>query len=90
MLGADEVQDMDSLARYRQQYKDLPAQRRPAWLPKHVAIARAEVKTRGKGGNAAVAKRLGMSASGLYDLLKRHPEPGADNANPWTGLNKAA
>jgi hypothetical protein len=90
LLQVDDVKNIETLARYRAQFVGLPAQRRPAWLPKHVAIARAEVETRGKGGNAAVAKQLGMSASGLYDLFKRHPEPGADNANPWAGLNKAA
>ena len=85
-LAAGDVHDLDTLVRYRLQFKGVPAQQRPAWLPEHVAILRAAINAHGRGGKAALAKRLDMSAHGLSDLLKRHPESVKQQANPWGGL----
>lgn len=86
-LGPDDVKDFETLARYRVQSNGLDAQQRPQWLPVHVAIARAAVQAHGRGGKAAIARRLGMSEAGLWDLFQRHPET-SQESGPWAGLGE--
>ena len=86
-LRAEDVQDFAGLVQYRLAFNHLPSQQRPEWLPEHLALVRAAVSAHGRGGKAAVSKRLGMSGQGLADLLKRHPEPVAKEASPWAGLS---
>lgn len=86
-LGPDDVKDIETLASYYLQFKDLPPQQRPQWLHRHVAIARAAVEAHGRGGKAAIARQLGMSEAGLWDLFKRHSEPSQESI-PWAGLGQ--
>ena len=86
-LRAEDVQDFAGLVQYQLAFNHLPSQQRPEWLPEHLALVRAAVSAHGRGGKAAVSKRLGMSGQGLADLLKRHPEPVAKEASPWAGLS---
>ena len=87
VLGEGDVTNFETLARYRLQFKDLPPQQRPPWTPEHVAIARRAVQAHGRGGNAAVARRLGMSASGLGDMFRRHPVRD-QVASPFPGIEQ--
>jgi hypothetical protein len=80
-LRAEDAQDFAGLVRYRQQFKGLPAQQRPAWMAGHVAIVRDAMKS--GSSRAALAEQLGMTSQGLADVLKRHPEPGPATASPF-------
>ena len=83
-LRAEDVQNFAGLVRYRQQFKGLQAQQRPAWVAGHVAIVRDAMKA--GSSRAALAEQLGMTSQGLADVLKRHPEPGPAQAGPFAGL----
>lgn len=88
-MAVADVQDWDSLVAYRNQFKDMQANRRPSWPDSHVALVRqklnaAEKAGHGRGAMERLAKELGFSrGQGLREMLKRHPESAA---HPFVGL----
>ena len=82
-LRAEDVQDFAGLVQYRMPFNVLPPQRRPEWLPEHVAILRDAVNVPGSGGKAGAGRLLGMSGTGVGEVLKRHPESAPAKASPF-------
>ena len=85
-LRAEDVQDFAGLVQYRQAFNHLPAQQRPEWLPRHVAILRAEVERPGSGGKAGAGRMLQISATAVGDALKPRCKPDPATAGPFAGL----
>ncbi|MCE1193255.1 MAG: hypothetical protein LWW96_14000 [Acidovorax sp.] len=87
-LGADDVKDYATLCQFMVRHKGKEGHERPAWRAEWVAWARAEVKVRGRGARAAVAREMGISSQALAQVFQRHPEP---KASPFDALtNRAA
>ncbi|MDR2297822.1 MAG: hypothetical protein LBE30_05715 [Comamonas sp.] len=64
VIEAQDVSDWPSLVRYRQQFADVSAQKRPAWMAEHVALLAARLHEehrsgRAKGASERLAKELG-------------------------------
>ena len=90
VLTADDVKDYATLCQFMQSYKGKKGYERPLWRDEWVAGARAEVKARGRGGKAAVARELGISPYGLAQVFERHPEPKGTHFDGLGDRSKAA
>lgn len=85
-----EVTDWQTLVQYRAQFAGLDHQRRPKWLPAHVAIlagciAKENSEGRGKGAVERVAKEIGVGRTAVQALLKKsgYTATGKKPASPF-------
>lgn len=97
-IAAQDVTDWPSLVRYRRQFADNKVfQRRPEWLPAHVALLAGQLQQEcsaghGRGALGRLAQELGAVRSTVGELLKKHDystttgEKQQPPATAWSGL----
>lgn len=68
-LGANDVNDAETLVRYRQQFKGVAHQKRPQWTCEHRSYLDEAVRT--YGGAAELAKLLGVTAEAVRGQLRK-------------------
>lgn len=97
VIEVQDVTDWPSLVLYRLQFASVAAQKRPVWLPGHVAILAARLHEehqagRGRGALGRLAGELGSVRSTVGELLKKHDFNQATGeklqapATPWSGM----
>lgn len=97
VIDAQDVSDWPSLMRYRLQFAEVAAQKRPAWLAAHVDLLAEQQRklcAAGQGGGALsrLGEELGATRQALAPLLKKHgynPTTGEKEqpaATPFTGM----
>lgn len=97
VIEAQGVSDWPSLVRYRSQFASLAAQKRPLWLPEHVALLAGRLNEehqagRGRGALGRLASELGAVRSTLGERLIKHGFSSATGekkktpATPWSAM----
>lgn len=104
-LTAEAVKTYAELVCYRLSFASLPAQKRPSWDAKHVALVADQLrqecaKGSGRGALGRLAKDFGVARSTLEEVVKKHgyrastgqqtQEPSAPPAGPWRALGERA
>ena len=77
VIEVQAVIDWPSLVRYRLQFAEVAAQKRPVWLAAHVDLLAEQLRmlcVAGKGGGALsrLGEELGATRQALSQLLKKH------------------
>lgn len=76
-IAVQDVTDWPSLVRYRLQFADVAAQKRPAWLSAHVSLLAGALREEckkgyGRGALGRLATALGATRQALAGVLKKH------------------